>query len=146
MKILYSPKNNPRVIIIQKLYSYFIDNDSNIEFPKHRFKKFIKDIVKGTIERDDIISAELNNKYLINLNEKKFDLLFKTIIKAATYEFLFKPDLPFKIIIKEYLDASNFFINENQTKFLNALLDQIRKKKDERISNYKWIFFKFSKK
>ena len=137
MKTSFSPKNNPRVIIIQKLYGKFFNDEEKIDFPKHRFKKFIKDIVKGTIERDDIISEELNNKYLINLNDKKFDLLFKTIIKAATYEFLFKPDLSFKIIIKEYLNASNFFINENQTKFLNALLDQIRKKKDERISNYK---------
>ena len=137
MKSVYSPKNNPRVIIIQKLYGKYFNDDEKLDFPKHRFKKFIKDIVKGTIERNDIISEELNNKYLINLNDKKFDLLFKTIIKAATYEFLFKPDLPFKIIIKEYLNASNYFINENQTKFLNALLDQIRKKKDERISNYK---------
>ena len=27
----------------------------DIEFPKHRFKKFIKDIVFGTIERNDLI-------------------------------------------------------------------------------------------
>jgi N utilization substance protein B len=33
-----------------------------------------------------------------------------------------------KIIIKEYLDASNFFIDDSQTKYLNALLDNIAKK------------------
>ena len=55
MKNLFSPKNNPRVIIIQKLYSNFFNNDEQLIFPKHRFKKFIKDIVSGTIERNDII-------------------------------------------------------------------------------------------
>ena len=45
MKPKYSPKNNPRVIIIQKLYGVLFNNDDKIEFPKHRFKKFIKDIV-----------------------------------------------------------------------------------------------------
>ena len=33
-----------------------------------------------------------------------------------------------KIIIKEYLNASNFFIDLSQTKYLNALLDKISKK------------------
>ena len=44
MKINYSPKNNPRVIIIQKLYSYLINNEKLIDFPKHRFKKFIREV------------------------------------------------------------------------------------------------------
>ena len=62
MKTHFNPKNNPRVIIIQKLYGKFYNEDNDIEFPKHRFKKFIKDIVFGTIERNDLILDELNNK------------------------------------------------------------------------------------
>ena len=54
MKTIYSPKNNPRVII-QKLYGKFFNNDEKLDFPKHRFKKFIKDIVSGTIEREEIL-------------------------------------------------------------------------------------------
>ena len=53
MKTNFSPQNNPRVIIIQKLYGKFYNKEENLSFPKHRFKKFIKDIVSGTIERDD---------------------------------------------------------------------------------------------
>ena len=44
MKPKYSPKNNPRVIIIQKLYGNFFNNEAQLLFPKHRFKKFIKDL------------------------------------------------------------------------------------------------------
>ena len=46
---------NPRVIIIQKLYSHHINKESEIAFPKHRYKKFIKDVVEGTIERKELI-------------------------------------------------------------------------------------------
>ena len=56
MKTLYSPKNNPRVIIIQKLYGRFFNDKEDLVFPKHRFKKFIKDIVNGTIERNEILT------------------------------------------------------------------------------------------
>ena len=128
MKPIFSPKNNPRVIIIQILYGKYYNNDQNIIIPKHRFKKFIKDIVYGTIERNEVLIEELDK----NLgNEFKFhtlDRLFQVILKSATYEFLYKPNVSINIIIKEYLNASNFFLDDTQTKYLNALLDNIAKK------------------
>jgi N utilization substance protein B len=137
MKINYSPKNNPRVIIIQKLYGYLINNEELIDFPKHRFKKFIKEVVNGSIERNDLLEDELKKYLSIDFNSKSFDKVFQIILKAATYELLYKPNLSLRIIIKEYLNASNYFIEENQTKYLNALLDTIGKNLrnlNERIS------------
>ena len=128
MRTKYSPKNNPRVIIIQKLYGKFFNNDEKINFPKHRFKKFIKDIVFGTLERDEILSEELEKNLNLNFKLKKLDKVFQIILKSATYEFLYKPNLSINIIIKEYLEASNFFLEDTQTKYLNALLDNIAKK------------------
>ncbi len=128
MKVFYSPKNNPRVIIIQKLYGKFFNDDEKIDFPKHRFKKFIKDIVSGTIERNEIILETLDDNLGKEIQFDNLDKLFQVILKSATYEFLYKPNVSIKIIIKEYLNASNFFLNNSQTKYLNALLDNIAKK------------------
>ena len=128
MKSPFSPKNNPRVIIIQKLYGKFFNDDEKLIFPKHRFKKFIKDIVTGTIERNELIIDELNKNSRDEFSLDKMDKLFQIIIKSATYEFLYKPNLSINIIIKEYLNASNFFLENSQTKYLNAILDNIGKK------------------
>ena len=128
MKTSFSPKNNPRVIIIQKLYGKSFNNDEQLSFPKHRFKKFIKDIVSGTIERNDLILEELDKNLGKEFSLNNLDKLFQVILKSATYEFLYKPNLSMKIIIKEYLNASNFFLDDGQTKYLNALLDNIGKK------------------
>ena len=128
MTLQYSPKNNPRVIVIQKLYGKYFNEDENLTFPKHRFKKFIKDVVNGTIERDDVIKDEISNHLNSDLDLKKLDKVFQVIVKSAIFEFLYKPKTSIKIIIKEYLNASNFFIDESQTKYLNALLDKISKK------------------
>ena len=128
MKTNFSPKNNPRVIIIQKLYGKFFNHEEQLTYPKHRFKKFIKDIVSGTIERNDLIIDELNKNLGEQFTLKNLDKLFQVILKSATYEFLYKPNLSIKIIIKEYLNASNFFLDNGQTKYLNALLDNIGKK------------------
>ena len=128
MKSPFSPKNNPRVIIIQKLYGKFFNDDEKLIFPKHRFKKFIKDIVIGTIERNELIIDELNKNSGDEFSLEKMDKLFQIILKSATYEFLYKPNLSINIIIKEYLNASNFFLENSQTKYLNAILDNIGKK------------------
>ena len=133
MRTTYSPKNNPRVIIIQKLYGKFFNDDEKLDFPKHRFKKFIKDIVFGTIERNELLTEELYKNLGKEFRINKLDKLFQVILMSATYEFLYKPNLSINIIIKEYLNASNFFLNDSQTKYLNALLDNIAKK--IRLSN-----------
>ena len=128
MSLQYSPKNNPRVIVIQKLYGKYFNEDENLTFPKHRFKKFIKDVVNGTLERDEVIKDEISNHLNPDVNLKKLDKVFQVIVKSAIFEFLYKPKISSKIIINEYLRASNFFIEDGQTKYLNALLDKISKK------------------
>ena len=128
MPLHFSKKNNPRVIIIQKLYSKYYNNEVELNFPKHRFKKFIKDVVNGTIERDDVIHEEITNHLNEDLKISNLDKVFQVIIKSAIFELMYKPKISKKIIIKEYLNASNFFIDLSQTKYLNALLDKISKK------------------
>ncbi len=128
MTLHYSPKNNPRVIVIQKLYGKYFNEDEKLTFPKHRFKKFIKDVVNGTIERNEIIQDEMSIHLNKDLDLKKLDKVFQVIIKCAVFEFLYKPNTSSKIIIKEYLIASNEFLEDSQTKYLNALLDKISKK------------------
>ena len=128
MSLQYSPKNNPRVIVIQKLYGKYFNKDENLTFPKHRFKKFIKDVVSGTIERNEVILDELDKNLGDEFTFNNLDKLFQVILKSATYEFLYKPNLSINIIIKEYLNASNFFLNNSQIKYLNALLDNVAKK------------------
>jgi len=138
MKTLYNPNQSPRVIIIQKLYGNFFNEEKDLRFTKHRFKKFIKDVVTGTIERDEVIKEELNKYLNEDLELANLDKVFQVIIKSAIFEFLYKPKISTKIIIKEYLNASNFFIEDSQTKYLNAILDKIAKR--IRTPNA-WIWF-----
>tara|TARA_B100001123_G_scaffold131942_1_gene153150 strand:- start:51 stop:455 length:405 start_codon:yes stop_codon:yes gene_type:complete len=118
---------NPRVIVVQKLYSNHLNKDTEIIFPKHRYKKFIKDVVNGTIERkeiiQDIISKELKN----DINENKTTLIIKLMIMAATYEFMYMHKTPINVVISEYLKVSDFFVEKIQKNYLNAILDKISK-------------------
>ena len=127
MRTPYNPNQSPRVIIIQKLYGNFFNDDTDLTFAKHRFKKFIKDVVLGTIERNEFIEDTIKKKIPDDLNLKKTDKILKIIIFAAVFELLFKHNNPTKVIISEYVKTSEYFVEKIQTKYLNAILDKISK-------------------
>ena len=118
---------NPRVIVIQKLYGHHLNKDSEITFPKHRYKKFIKDVVNGTIERKELIQNLMDKELKEDINENKTELMVKLMIMAAIYEFMYMHKTPVKVVIGEYLKVSDFFVESSQKSFLNAILDKVSK-------------------
>ena len=118
---------NPRVIIIQKLYSHHLNKDSEIIFPKHRYKKFIKDVVNGTIERKELIQNFMDKELKEDINKNRTGLIILLIIMAALYEFMYMHKIPINVVISEYLKTSTFFVEDSQKNFLNAILDKVSK-------------------
>ena len=124
---------SPRIRIIQKIYNSLMNPNSEIEYPKNQYKKFIKDVVTGTLERSEIIEETINNHLGDDINLKKTDKLLKIILFAAIFELMFKHNNPKKVVISEYLLASEFFLEKVQIGYLNAILDKISNvlRKDE---------------
>ena len=118
---------NPRVIVVQKLYGHHLNKDSELIFPKHKYKKFIKDVVNGTIERKEYIQDLMNKELKDDINENKTELMIKLMIMAALYEFMYMHKIPIKVIISEYLKVADFFVQDSQKSFLNAILDKASK-------------------
>ena len=116
---------SPRIKIIQKIYNSLLNPGTKIEFPKNQYKKFIKDVVNGTLERSELIEEKII-QYLDNdIDLKKTDKLLKIILFAAVFELLFKHNNAKKVIISEYLLASEYFLEKVQIGYLNAILDKI---------------------
>ena len=133
MSLKKSKFTSPRIKVIQKLYSSLINPNSEIDYPKSQYKKFIKDVVTGTLERSELIEETITNHLSGDVDLKKTDKLLKIILFAALFEIMFKHNTPKKVIISEYLIASEHFLEKIQIGYLNAILDKIAKilRKDE---------------
>ena len=118
---------SPRIRVIQKLYGNSLNSEAEIEFPKSQYKKFIKDVVMGTIERNDLIEETISKYLAEDLDLKRTDKLLKIIIFAGIFELMFKHNSPTKVIISEYVKTSESFLEKAQIKFVNAILDKISK-------------------
>ena len=101
--------------------------ESVLDYPKSQYKKFIKDVVNGTLERSDLIEETVNTHLSNDINLIKTDKILKIILFAAIFELMFKHNTPKKVIISEYLLASEYFLEKIQIGYLNAILDKISK-------------------
>jgi len=119
---------NPRVIVVQKLYAQEFNKESKLTFSKHRYRKFIKDVVLGTLERKELIEETIRQHLSEDLSIKRTEKLLILLLQAAIFELLYRPQTSVNIIINEYLNSSDFFLEQSQKKYLNAMLDKISKK------------------
>ena len=101
--------------------------DEVIIYSKNQYKKYIKDVVSGTLERIELIEETIINNLERDINLKKTDKLLKIILFAAVFELMFKHSIPKKVVISEYVKASEFFLEKAQISYLNAILDKLSK-------------------
>ena len=47
--------SSPRIRVIQKIYGHLMNPDEQISYTKSQYKKFIKDVTEGTLERQEFI-------------------------------------------------------------------------------------------
>ncbi len=122
-----------RVKIVQKIYNLLMNPNTQVEYPKSQYKKFIKDVVEGTLERSELIESTVKEHLNTDIDLKKTDKLLKIVLFAAVFELLFKHNNPKNVIISEYVLAAEYFLEKVQIGYLNAILDKISKviRKDE---------------
>ena len=89
-----------------------MNKDALIDYPKSNYKKFIKDVVTGTLERSELIEEKIKLYLGKDIDLNKTDKLLKIILFAAIFELMFKHKTPKKVIINEYLLASEHFLEK----------------------------------
>ena len=59
---------------------------------------------------------------------ERMNVMDRLILRLAVYEFLHAPETPAKVVINEALELARTFSNEDAVRFINGMLDAIRKK------------------
>ena len=128
--------------VLQALYAVEISNKRADEV----FQDLLEPFYQAAIETNEKENAELLKRLFLNTyeNREKFDeiinsnivnwdvdrlpIVEKNIIRMAIHEFLFEDNIPFPVTIDEYVKMTKRFSEEKRAGFMNAVLDNIRKK------------------
>ena len=81
--------SSPRIKVIQKIYGSLLNPDEEIIYSKSQYKKYIKDVVSGTLERVDLIEETITKHLDQDINLKRTDKLLKIILSNLSVFFKF---------------------------------------------------------
>ncbi len=86
---------------------------------------FFRDVVAGVVrdqkELDPLIDKVLARGWPL----KRIDAIIRAVLRAGSYELQHRKDVPARVVVTEYVDVANAFVDKDETGMVNAVLDQI---------------------
>ena len=118
-------KGSSRLIVIQKIYEKISDSSHDIKFPKSSYIRIIKKVFNGFFEKEANLDQILSKNLSSNISFKNLDMILKIILKAAIFEILYMPKIPFKVVVDEYLAVTEMYYDSTQKGLVNGVLDSV---------------------
>ena len=85
---------------------------------------FFTDILRGTVESQSSLDRYLERRLAEGWSLKRIDAIARAILRAGLFEMVRRADVPFRVIIDEYLDIANAFFEGDEPGFINGVLDR----------------------
>jgi len=126
-------RREARETVLSVLYYYEIDKCDitklleQIPHQKDVNKKlsdYIKRLIEATIKNLDTIDKKVK-KAVENWDMDRIAIVDKSILRFATAEILYFPDIPIKVSIDEAVEIAKKFSTEKSGAFINGILDKI---------------------
>ncbi len=121
---------------LQALYQWQMTRDNLSEIERQFMEERVMERVDLDYFRELLhrIPAELDriDAILLEFAERKqlseIDPVERAIARISTYELLYKPEIPYRVVINEGINLSKTFGAAESHKYVNSLLDRIARK------------------
>ena len=126
------PRRHARRALVQAIYQWqvaahdadeiraqFVDNGTLKKADKTFFDRCLHGIVAETDDLDTAFAPYLDRK-VDELNQVE-----RAILRAGTFELSACPDVPFKVVLDEYINLAKTFGAEDSYKYINGVLDRV---------------------
>ena len=86
------------------------------------------DIVRGVATRGEEIDGHIAGALSEGWTMARLDATLRAILRAGTYEIVARPDIPFEVVVNEYVGIAAAFFTEKEPGFVNGILDHLARK------------------
>ena len=135
------PRHRAREAAVQMLYqwevgrcsleevltTFWMHDDAQAVSLSDDHRAFAQKLAGGvvdTVVNVDPVIAESAEHWRI----ERMNVMDRLILRLAVYEFLHEPDTPGRVIINEALELARTFSNDDSVRFINGILDAIRRR------------------
>ena len=113
---------------INELLKFHWLDDSDITVNQNAID-FARLLAAGTIENIEKVDETIKNN-LVNWEFSRLSRVDLAILRLSVYSLLFRDEIPPKVTIDEAVDIAKSYGSDESYKFVNGVLDGIRKKDD----------------
>ncbi|OAG28622.1 transcription antitermination factor NusB [Thermodesulfatator autotrophicus] len=103
--------------------------------PSPKVLEFAKELVNGVAEKQEEID-KIIEKYSKHWKLSRMSATDRNILRLATYELLYRPDIPPRVSINEAIELAKSFGSDESASFVNGILDAIYKHEYKKIANF----------
>ncbi|MEA2990970.1 MAG: transcription antitermination protein NusB [Alphaproteobacteria bacterium] len=134
-----------RLAAVQALYQMDLTgtgiNDILAEFESHWIGRevegnqylpaeaaFFRDVVGGVVREQRSLDPLIDGVLAQTWPLKRIETILRAVLRAGAYELDHRRDVPARVVVSEYVDVANAFVDHDETGMVNAVLDQIARK------------------
>jgi N utilization substance protein B len=131
-----------RLAAVQALYQMEIAgtglNEILVEFESHWMGRevegaqylpaesaFFRDVVSGVLREQRSLDPMVDKALAQGWPLKRVDAILRAVLRAGAYELRHRSDVPARVVVSEYVDVANAFVDSDETGMVNAVLDTI---------------------
>ena len=88
-------------------------------------RPLFKDVVEGTTTNRDALEAMVTASLAQDWTWARVDRLVRAILLAGAYELAHRGDVPWRVVINEYVEIAHAFYGKGEPSFINSVLDRV---------------------
>lgn len=101
-----------------------VEGDTYLPAEAAFFRDVVSGVVRDQTKLDPIIDEELQKGWPL----VRIDAIIRAVMRAGAYELGHRKDVPGRVVVSEYVDVANAFVDRSETGMVNAVLDQIARR------------------
>ena len=86
---------------------------------------FFRDVVSGVVREQRSLDPLVDKVLAQGWPLKRIEAILRAVLRAGAYELGHRGDVPARVVVSEYVDVANAFVDKDETGMVNAVLDQI---------------------
>jgi N utilization substance protein B len=86
---------------------------------------FFRDLVGGVVREQRRLDPLIDSALAKGWPLKRIEAVLRAVLRAGAYELDQRVDVPARVVVSEYVDVANAFVDREETGMVNAVLDQL---------------------
>lgn len=90
--------------------------------------RFYSDVARGTARWRDQLDTLLDQDIAEDWSVARLERILAAVLRCAAYELKYRPDVPVRVVINEYMEIARAFFDGDEPRLVNGVLDAVARR------------------